>query len=68
MDGRGWPVGRKGKYWHHLLGWVCLGFRLFFFFLAFVVRMLEWIVGRQGLKTERWERRLSFDQDVSEKG
>lgn len=41
---------------------------VFFFFLAFVVRMLEWIVGRQGLKTERWERRLSFDQDVSEKG
>lgn len=33
-----------------------------------MVRMLEWIVGRQGLKTERWERRLSFDQDVSEKG
>lgn len=39
-----------------------------FSFLFFVVRMLEWIVGKQGLKTESWERRLSFDQNISEKG
>lgn len=58
----------KGQVLAPLVGMGVPWLSSFFFFLAFVVRMLEWIVGRQGLKTERWERRLSFDQDVSEKG